>query len=159
MAEKTEKSTKFEKFTIEKATIDLEKVDFDKIDRSKTNIIFDTNFLFVTFQFNVDVIAELRNLFGSKFKLFIYAGTILELENLEKKKTKNKRFIPLIIKMLHLYNFKIINSNQTYIDDQIEENLDKDFLIATNDKELRIKIQLKRFKVIYLRQKSYLEVK
>ncbi len=152
-------SEKFEKFFIEKSIIDLEKINFNKIDKNQTNIIFDTNFLFVTFQFNVDIISEIRKLFGSKFNLFIYEGTISELTNLEKKKTKNKRFLPLIIKMLKIYNFKIIKSEQTYIDEQIMSNLDKNFLIATNDKELRQKIQKKRFKVIYLRQKSYLEVK
>jgi len=150
---------KFTKFSIENSILDLEKINFNKIDKNQTNIIFDTNFLFVTFQFNVDIISEIRKLFGSKFNLFIYEGTISELTNLEKKKTKNKRFLPLIIKMLKIYNFKIIKSEQTYIDEQIMSNLDKNFLIATNDKELRQKIQKKRFKVIYLRQKSYLEVK
>jgi len=150
---------KFEKFSIEKSTIDLKKINFLDIKKDEVNIIFDTNFLFVTFVFNVDVISEIRKLFGSKFNLFIYAGTISELSNLEKKKTKNKKYIPLIIKMLHLYNFTIINSKKTYIDDQIMENLDHKILIATNDKELRLKIQSERFKVIYLRQKAYLEVK
>jgi len=152
-------SDKFEKFSIVNSTKDLEKISFSSIKKNEVNIIFDTNFLFVSFQFNVDVIDELRKLFGTKFNLFIYEGTILEIANLETKKTKNKNIIPLIGKMLKLYSFKIIKSTQTYIDDQILENLTTYIYIATNDKELRLKIQNQRFKVVYLRQKAYLEVK
>ena len=43
---------KFEKFDVERATIDLERVDLDYVKKTKNPIIFDTNFLFVTFQFN-----------------------------------------------------------------------------------------------------------
>jgi len=150
---------KFERFSIDKSIIDLEKIEFNNINKTENNIIFDTNFLFVTFQFNIDILSELEKFFGKKYNLYIYEGTITELSNLEKKKTKNKRFIPLIVKMLKIYNFKIIKSQIEYIDDQILKNLDKDVLIATNDKELRQLIQKKNFKVIYLRQKSYLEIK
>ena len=77
---------KFEKFTVEKSTLDLEKVDMDYVKGVKNPIIFDTNFLFVTFQFNVDIISEMRRVIGSKYSLFIYEGTIDELKSVERKK-------------------------------------------------------------------------
>lgn len=150
---------KFERFTIKNSIIDLEKVDFKYVVSVKNPIIFDTNFLFVPFEFKVDVIGEILRLVSSSFNLFIYEGTISELEAIEKKKDKNKKFLPLIITMLKNYNFKIIKSQISYIDEQILSNLNKNVLIATNDKQLRLKIQKERFKVLYLRQKRYLEIR
>ena len=150
---------KFEKFKFRESIQSIDKINFLDIDKSKTNIIFDTNFLFVTFEFKVDVIEEIKKLIGSDYYLYIYEGTILELENIERKKDKNRHFLPLISKMLKLYNFKIIKSKKEYIDDQILENLDENIIIATNDKELRQTIFSRRFKVLYLRQKAYLEIK
>ena len=61
--------------------------------------------------------------------------------------------------MLHLYGFKIIKSEISYIDDQILSNTNSKVIIATNDKELRQKLQKKyNQKVMYMRQKSYLEI-
>ena len=152
------KKEKFEKFTIENSTFDLERVSFDDVLNSINPIILDTNFLFVTFQFNIDLISQIQSLIGATFSLYIYEGTIEELKSVERKGDKNKRYLPLIVSMLKRYNFKIITSGQTYIDNQILENLNKKVIIATNDKELRQAIQKQGYSVLYLRQKSYLEM-
>ena len=153
------KKEKFERFTVKNSVFDLEKIDFDEILLVKNPIIFDTNFLFVTFNFNVDVVGEIQRIVGGTYHLFIYEGTIKELEAIERKGDKNKKFLPLIVKMLHVYGFKIIKSDKKYIDAQILANLNKEVIVATNDKELRFKVQNKRCRVMYLRQKSYLEIK
>ena len=152
-------SEKFEKFTIDNSTFDLKRVDFNFVKKSLTPIIFDTNFLFVTFEFRLDIIFQLENLVGKNYNLFIYEGTIEELKAVERKGDKNKKFLPLIVKMLNIYNFKIIKSDIAYIDEQILSNVDDNVIIATNDKELRQKLQKKYCqKVMYMRQKSYLEI-
>lgn len=152
-------SEKFEKFTIDSSIFDLERVEFDYLKKFSNPIIFDTNFLFVTFEFKLDIIVEIEKLLGKNYNLFIYAGTIDELKAVERKGDKNKRFLPLIVKMLHLYGFKIIKSEISYIDDQILSNTNSKVIIATNDKELRQKLQKKyNQKVMYMRQKSYLEI-
>ena len=150
---------KLEPFTIENSTLDMERIDFESLLEEINPIIFDTNFLFITFEFKVDVISELRRLVGSKFSLYIYEGVIEELKSIERKKDKNKRFLPLIVKMLRLYNFKIIKSDIKYIDEQILSNLNKKVLIATNDKELRELIHAQQYRVLFLRQKNYLNIK
>ncbi|MFW5704843.1 MAG: PIN domain-containing protein [Nanoarchaeota archaeon] len=148
---------KFNPFNIENVRSELEYVDFKSLKEVRNPIIFDTNFLFCTFQFRIDIIDSLENLVGKTFSLYIYEGTIAELANLGKKKTPNKKFLPLIATMLKRYNFKIIKSEQKYIDDQILENLDRDVLIATNDKELIKRIKSGGGKGILVRQKSFLE--
>ena len=149
---------KFEKFDFEKSVSDLESVYFEEILNLRNPIIFDTNFLFTTFEFKLDIILELQRVVGGNFNLFIYEGTIEELISVERKGDKNKKFLPLISKMLKLYNFKVISSTQDYIDSQILENLDKRILVATNDKELRKLIWAGGYKVIYMRQKRYLQI-
>lgn len=150
---------KLKPFTIENSTFNLERINFDEVLNSNKPIIFDTNFLFVTFAFKIDIIEELKRVVGPNFSLFIYEGTIEELKSVEKQKDKNKAFLPLIVKMLQIYNFKIIKSHIKYIDEQILSNLNKNVLIATNDKELRELIHAQKFRVLYLRQKSYLDIK
>lgn len=150
---------KFAKLNFETRTNDLEKIEFNQILDDARPIIFDTNFLFVTFEFKIDVLYEIERLVGKSHTFYIYQGTISELLNIERKGAKNKKFLPLISTMLHRYNFKIIKSDQKYIDDQLVENLHEKVIIATNDKELRHKIWDAAHKVIYMRQTSYLELK
>lgn len=152
-------SEKFEKFQFKNAIIDIGKVDFKDILKTRKPIIFDTNFLFITFEFKIDIIGEIKRIIGGEFNLFIYEGTLSELENIEKKKDKNKKFLPLIVTMLKRYNFKIIKSDKTYIDDQILNNVNDLVIVATNDKELRARCWKKCQKIMYMRQKSYLEIK
>lgn len=149
---------KLEKFSVDNATFDLERVTIDDVIARSNSILFDTNFLFVTFEFHIDIIAELRRILGTTSNLFIYEGTIEELRAIERKGDKNKKYLPLIVKMLHIYGFKVISSGETYVDDQILANLHSNVLVATNDKQLRQRIKKKWYKVLYLRQKQYLEI-
>lgn len=144
--------------SIVELTSSIEKISFEEAISEINPIIFDTNFLFTTFQFKIDIIAELQKIVGKKLNLFIYEGTVKELESIENRKTKNKRFLPLIAKMLSLYGFRIIKSKKGYIDEQILENITKDVIVATNDKLLRKEILKNGGRVIYLRQKNHLEL-
>ena len=121
-------------------------------------IILDTNFLFVPFKFNVDIISEFERLFSKNYKLFIFSSTIKELDNLKNKKSKDRKLIPLIQKFLVNYNVSVIKSIGNYTDKIILENLDENYIIATNDIELRKKIIEKNssIKILILRQKKYL---
>ena len=121
-------------------------------------IILDTNFLFIPFKFNVDIIREFERLFSKNYKLFIFSSTIKELDNLKSKKSKDRKLIPLIEKFLINYNVSIIEVNENYTDGVILKNLDKNYIVATNDIELRKKILQKNssIKILILRQKKYL---
>lgn len=150
---------KFEPFKILNSVQDLERVEFNSLKSESVPIIFDTNFLFVTFEFKLDIISEIQRVIGSNFNFYIYEGTLNELVAIENRKTKNKHFLPLISKMLSVYNFKIIKSDLKYVDDQILKNISDRVIIATNDKELRLKIWEIPGRVLYMRQKKYLEIK
>lgn len=153
------KSEKFEKFDVTSQTKNLERIEFEQILNDVRPIIFDTNFLFVTFEFKIDAIYEIERLMGSTHSFYIYEGTIDELLKIEARKDKNKKFLPLITKMLQVYKFKVIKSDEKYIDRQIMSNLNNAVIVATNDKELRTQIWDNHCKVIYMRQKKYFELK
>lgn len=148
---------KFPKFSFI-SSVNLEKVNFKDLDDVNPPIIFDTNFLFVTFQYRIDLVSELKRVVGGTLNLYIYEGTLKELEGVQLKGDKNKKYLKLISKMLEVYNFKIIKSKRDYVDDQILENITHNIYIATNDKALKKKIKEKLGKVIYLRQHKYLEI-
>jgi len=152
-------SEKFARFDVLTQTKDLQRIDFDVILDDKRPIIFDTNFLFVTFEFKIDVVYEIERLVGATHSFYIYEGTIDELLVLEKRGDKNKKFLPLITRMLKIYNFKVIKSNESYIDKQVLSNLNDKVIIATNDKMLRQQIWDGAYRVIYMRQKKYFELK
>lgn len=142
------------------------KLKIDNIDRidikdieGNNNIVFDTNFLFVTFLYDIDIIRELEKNFGINYSLYIFEGTLSELEKVNQKKDKKrKKSLPLVRKFLELYNFKIINSSNTYVDSDFIQNHDKGLIFATSDKALKKKLREKSAKVLFLRQKSYLEL-
>ena len=126
--------------------------------KNKTKIIFDTNFLFVTFVFKIDVIRELERIFSNSYEIYIYESTIRELENLKKVKSKDRKIIPLIYTFIKKYGLKVIESEKTYTDKVILENLDENYVIATNDFDLRRKIKKENENInfLVLRKKQYL---
>jgi rRNA-processing protein FCF1 len=146
------------KFSLREHLDKLPVVDYSQVQSAHRPIICDTNFLFTTFEFRLDVIAELKRLVGSTFTLYIFEGTCHELLSIENQKTKNKRFLPLIAKMLELYKFSIISSEQSYVDKDILELVQSPVLVATNDKPLRQYLIKKGVKVLFLRQKNHLEI-
>jgi len=150
------KKDKFQKFSFLESVKNLLRCNIEEL-KEKNSIIIDTNFLFVTFETPIDFISELERLFGKNYHLYVYEPTLLELDELSRRKTKNKKYLPLIAKMLFLYKFKVIKSDERYADELILKSLKKNMIIATNDKELRKRIWKKKGRVLYMRNKAYFE--
>ena len=134
---------------------------FQEENSSKYTLIFDTNFLFVPFEFRVEIISEIQRILGNNVSFAIIEQSIYELEEIEKKKKKNKKFLPLIATLIKVYNVSIItelNSKNHYVDDVLFQ-LPKEYIIATNDKELKKRIWDNGRRTIFMRQKSYLDIK
>ena len=136
--------------------------EFLKHSTSKEVLVFDTNFLFVPFEFRVEIISEIEKILGNSVQFCIVEETLKELEMIEKKRDKNKKFLPLIATLLKRYNFVIltncVNDEITYVDD-ILCLMPKKFVIATNDKLLKQRLWKIPKRVIFMRQMSYLDLK
>ena len=121
-------------------------------------VVIDTNFFMVPFQFNVDVITELENTLPS-YKLTTPSFVINELKGL---KRNNKGKIRLNANLA----LKLANSSKVEIKDisLLENETVDDALLrvsevlATNDIELKKRAKDKGITVAYLRQKKYIAV-
>ena len=121
-------------------------------------VVIDTNFFMVPFQFNVDIITELENLLPS-YKLTTPSFVINELKGL---KRNNKGKIRLNANLA----LKLANSSKVEIKDisLLENETVDDALLrvsevlATNDIELKNRAKDKGITVAYLRQKRYIAV-
>ena len=121
-------------------------------------VVIDTNFFMVPFQFNVDIITELEKLLPS-YKLTTPSFVINELKGL-KKNNKGK------IRLNANLALKLANSSKVEIKDisLLENETVDDALLrvsevlATNDAELKNRAKNKGITVAYLRQKKYIAV-
>ena len=121
-------------------------------------VVIDTNFFMVPFQFNVDVITELENKLPS-YKLTTPSFVINELKGL---KNNNKGKVRLNANLA----LKLANSSKVEIKDisLLENETVDDALLrvsevlATNDIELKNRAKDKGIIVVYLRQKKYIAV-
>lgn len=121
-------------------------------------IVIDTNFFMVPFQFNVDVITELENLLPS-YKLTTPSFVINELKGLRNNnKGKTRLNANLALKLANSSKVEIkdisLLENET-VDDAL---LRVSEVLATNDIELKNRAKNKGITIVYLRQKKYIAV-
>jgi len=121
-------------------------------------VVIDTNFFMVPFQFNVDIITELEKSLPS-YTLTTPSFVINELKGL-KKNNKGK------VRLNANLALKLANSSKVEIKDisLLENETVDDALLrvsevlATNDIELKNRAKEKGITVAYLRQKRYIAV-
>ena len=121
-------------------------------------VVIDTNFFMVPFQFNVDIITELENKLPS-YKLTTPSFVINELKGLKNNnKGKTRLNANLALKLANSSKVEIkdisLLENET-VDDAL---LRVSEVLATNDIELKNRAKDKGITVAYLRQKKYIAV-
>ena len=121
-------------------------------------VVIDTNFFMVPFQFNVDVISELEKLLPS-YRLTTPSFVINELKGLKRNnKGKTRLNVNLALKLANSSKIEIkdisLLENET-VDDAL---LRVSEVLATNDIELKNRAKDKGITVAYLRQKKYIAV-
>lgn len=121
-------------------------------------VVIDTNFFMVPFQFNVDIIDELEKVLPS-YKLTTPIFVINELKGLKRNnKGKIRLNADLALKLANSSNIEIkdisLENNET-VDDAL---LRVSEVLATNDIELKKRARKKCITVAYLRQKKYIAI-
>ena len=121
-------------------------------------VVIDTNFFMVPFQFNVDVISELEKSLPS-YKLTTPSFVINELKGLKRNnKGKTRLNANLALKLANSSKIEIkdisLLENET-VDDAL---LRVSEVLATNDIELKKRAKDKGITVAYLRQKKYIAI-
>lgn len=121
-------------------------------------VVIDTNFFMVPFQFNVDIIDELEKALPS-YKLTTPIFVINELKGLKRNnKGKIRLNADLALKLANSSNIEIkdisLENNET-VDDAL---LRVSEVLATNDIELKKRARKKGITVAYLRQEKYIAI-
>ena len=121
-------------------------------------VVIDTNFFMVPFQFNVDIIEELKSKLPS-YKLVTPSFVIKELEGLKNNnKGKTRLNANLALKLANSSNIEIKDislENDETVDDAL---LRVSEVLATNDIDLKNRAKEKGISVVYLRQKKYITI-
>lgn len=116
-------------------------------------ILLDTNFLVAPFQLNIALFEELE-------RLYPYAE-IYTIDNAvqEAKSIKRGKYGDMVVKLLESEDIEILETTGKGTVDDLLVNLSDDFVIATNDQELRERLLEKNAEIIIIRTKDHLEVK
>ncbi len=134
---------------------------FSKEERKNLKIILDSNAFFVPQKFKIDIFTELRKLLNRNFEMILLSKVKLELESLSKKGSP-------IMRKKAAYALKLAESIKDWEADSLSSTPTDDVimqkakewkaLVFTNDKELKKRLRDISVPVIYVRQKSRLEI-
>jgi len=123
-------------------------------------VILDSNFLFVPFQFKVDIFGELEALVGHSEPI-VLSTTAEELENLSKRKPEKVRKQALsaldLAKRCRIVNVEK-KQEESFDDVVLRTAKERKCPVATNDKMLRRKLREAGVATIYMRQRSHLVI-
>lgn len=124
-------------------------------------VMFDSNFLFIPSQFQLDVFEEITNLLSRRFEPVLLSPTHRELQKIaEKGSPKMRKQASLALKLAE-------KCRLIHIEKDLEETHDDVIVrvatqwrcpVATNDRELRKRLRNRGVPVIFLRQMCRLEL-
>ena len=132
-----------------------------KHEREKTKVILDSNVFFVSLQFKLDIFEELKKLLAKNYEAILLSPVRQELEKLAKKGTPNMRKKALYaLKLSEKCTYVQLDENSAITpDDAILKVAQKwKSPVFTNDRNLRKRLRNINVPVIYVRQKSRLEI-
>jgi len=125
-------------------------------------IIMDSNALFVPLQFRIDIFEQIDKLLNMRFELILLSSIRRELEKLAKNgSSKMQKNASYALKMAE--KCKLIELDEKISDSSPDDSI---FQVArewnspvfTNDKKLRKRLRDINVPVIYVREKSRLEI-
>jgi uncharacterized protein len=127
----------------------------------RLGIILDTNALFVPLQFKIDLLEELKKLLNRNFEPILLSPTRRELERIAVKGLPGTRKqAEYALKLAEKCTFlEVQQQKATPTDDLIVQVASKHkYAVFTNDRQLRNRLRDINVPVIYVRQKSRLEI-
>lgn len=119
-------------------------------------VILDTNFLMLAYQFKIDIFRELEEILP-KHELVISNKILHELKKISKSNKKSKPAARFALKLLESKEIRIIESKKQadeWIFDYARENRS---IVCTNDLDLKEKLKRDGIKVIGLKGKTKID--
>jgi rRNA-processing protein FCF1 len=128
-------------------------------DEETLKVVLDSNFLFVPSQFHLDIFEELAKLLNQRFTPVLLTSTQRELQGLTESTSPKKRKQALLALKL-TENCRVVpvekGLEETYDDVIVRVAAEWRSPVATNDRELRGRLNNLGVPVIFLRKKQHL---
>jgi rRNA-processing protein FCF1 len=116
-------------------------------------VILDTNFLMIPAELRVDIFTEIDKIFHDNVQFYVLEKSLKELDTVaEKGRQKEKLQVKLTKALLKTQNIKILSCDLEGSVDDILVSLAKEYIIATQDQELKRRIQ---HNLLSLRKRQY----
>ena len=123
-------------------------------------VILDANFLFLPFQFRIDIFEELGVLLGG-YKPIVLSTTLRELRRLSKSRSDKVRMQASsaleVARRCEVVEVEMFEG-ETFDDIVLRVAMEMGCAVATNDREMRRRLREEGIPVVYLRGRSRLEV-
>jgi len=123
-------------------------------------VLLDSNFLMIPTELHIDVFGEVQNLLGKKVEFILIKPVYEELRRLSRRSSKVGRqaaYALELTKRCKMINAELKESES--IDDAIARIAkDTGIMVATTDLELKRRLRNINVPVIYLRERSRLEI-
>ena len=129
--------------------------------KEKVKVIFDSNFLFVPSQFQINIFEELTNLLNQRFDPILLSSTQKELQRLAKESSpKTRKQASLALKLSEKCRVVHVEKGLKETHDAVIVRVAAEWKcpVATNDRELRKKLRNLGVPIIFLRQRHRLEL-
>ncbi len=136
----------------------------------KRTVLLDTNFLLTPGRLKLDVFQEINKVVAEPHELAVLDKNVEELKKLGEI-NKNKRVVNIAQGLLEKNQVKIIKTKSFLKDIELHGLNDADdyivkivksspeqFIVATQDKELKKRLRNLGVKVIFIRKKSFVEL-
>lgn len=127
------------------------------MEKEKKKILLDTNFLLTMVRHKIRGFEEIKEKMPSS-QIFTLTGVLGEIKLLSKQDKKIANEARIIEAVLKNNNVKIIDSvMDRKVDDEMVDKAKEGYVIATNDKMLRKRVQEAGGKTIFIRSLTYIE--
>jgi len=134
---------------------------FNSAQKETLEVILDANALFVPLQFKIDIFSDLARLLNRNFELVLLSPVKRELKALaEKGSPKMRKNACYALKLAERCKYVEVDDFASAFTDDVIVKVAKEWgsPVFTNDKQLRKRLRDISVPVIYVRQKSHLEI-
>jgi len=124
-------------------------------------IILDSNVLFIPLQFQIDIFEELKTLLKMKFEPILLSQVLAELEKLaEEGSPKMRKNASYALRLAEKCKLVYVKEESASSPDDVIVEVAREWKcpVFTNDRQLRKRLRNINVPVIYVRQKSRLEI-
>ena len=122
----------------------------------RVRVAIDTNMLTSMLELKIDVFYEIKKMLGN-VEFIIVKQTLYELDKISERKGGEAKKAQFAKSVLKVKEFKVEDVDAENCDEALLK-ISGDAVIATNDSALRKKIRKNNGKVIFIRQRKFIEM-